>query len=284
MSDELPKKVFSVPPPPTDEIDSEWGGKGGPDEKPAKTATEAAEQATVPATDSGPPGADAQLKEELKGQAETAAAPSTPPPPASKDEDEDEDEDDEDDEDEDEARDARRRSHAPVTRPSGPAAADDWIPDWAPWGILGFLVLAGLAGGLGVISRIFGISNAAPTEAATTAAAPEASVPTTIEASHFLVQYKGSMRAAPTITRTKEEAKKRAEEGLAKVKQGADFAKVVAEYSDEPGAGTRGGALGAFQRESMVKPFSDAAFTLKVNQVSGIVETPFGFHVIKRTK
>src|SRR5450755_1924555 len=100
MSDELPKKVFSVPPPPTDEIDSEWGGKGGPDEKPTKTATEAAEQATVPATDSGPPGADAQLKEELKGQAETAAAPGTPPPPALKEEEDDEDED-EDDEDED---------------------------------------------------------------------------------------------------------------------------------------------------------------------------------------
>jgi parvulin-like peptidyl-prolyl isomerase len=300
MSDELPKKVFSVPPPPTDEIDSEWGGKGGSDEKPAKTATEAAEQATVPASDSGPPGADEQLKEELKGQAETAAPPGTPPPPASKedeedeededdeddeDEDEDEDEDDEDDEDEDEARHAaRRRSHAPVTRPSGPAAAEDWIPDWAPWGMLGILVLAGLLGGLGVISRIFGISNAIPPDTATTAAAPEASVATTIEASHFLVQYKGSMRAAPTITRSKDEARKRAEEGLAKVKQGADFAKVVAEYSDEPGAGTRGGALGAFQRESMVKPFSDAAFTLKVNQVSGIVETPFGFHVIKRTK
>jgi parvulin-like peptidyl-prolyl isomerase len=285
MSDELPKKVFSVPPPPTDEIDSEWGGKGGSDEKPAKTATEAAEQATVPASDSGPPGADEQLKEELKGQAETAAAPGTPPAPASKEDEEDEDEDDEDDEDEDEARHAaRRRSHAPVTRPSGPAAADDWIPDWAPWGMLGILVLAGLAGGLGIISRIFGISNAASAETATTAAAPEASVATTIEASHFLVQYKGSMRAAPTITRSKDEARKRAEEGLAKVKQGADFAKVVAEYSDEPGAGTRGGALGAFQRESMVKPFSDAAFTLKVNQVSGIVETPFGFHVIKRTK
>jgi parvulin-like peptidyl-prolyl isomerase len=299
MSDELPKKVFSVPPPPTDEIDSEWGGKGGPDEKPTKTATEAAEQATVPATDSGPPGADAQLKEELKGQAETAAAPGTPPPPALKEEedDEDEDEDDEDedddeeddeddeDEDEDDARHAaRRRSHAPVTRPSGPAATGDWIPDWAPWGILGFLVLAGLAGGLGVISRIFGLSNAATTDTATTAAAPEASVPTTIEASHFLVQYQGSQRAAPTITRTKDEARKRAEEGLAKVKQGADFAKVVAEYSDEPGAGARGGALGAFQRENMVKPFADAAFMLKVNQVSGIVETPFGFHVIKRTK
>ena len=51
MSDELPKKVFSVPPPPTDEIDSEWGGKAA-DEKPAETATKAADEAVAPAKDS----------------------------------------------------------------------------------------------------------------------------------------------------------------------------------------------------------------------------------------
>jgi parvulin-like peptidyl-prolyl isomerase len=298
MSDELPKKILSVPPPPTDEIDSEWGGKGGSDEKPTKTATEAAEEATTPATDSGPPGADTQLKEELKGQAETAAAPGTPPPPAPASEDEDDEDDDEEDEDEDDeddeededeegeahrAKPAARGSHAPVTRPSGSAAVDDWLPDWAPWGVLGALVLAGILGGLGVFTHPAAAgSDASPAEARSVVA--EASAPTSIEASHFLVQYQGSMRAAPTVTRTKDEAKKRAEEGLAKVKKGEDFAKVVGEYSDEPGAATRGGALGAFTRDRMIKPFADAAFLLKVGQVSGIVETPFGFHVIKRTK
>jgi parvulin-like peptidyl-prolyl isomerase len=286
MSDELPKKVFSTPPPPTDEIDGEWGAKGEADEKATKTATEAAEAAVAPAKDSGPPGADAQLKEELTGQAESAAAPGTPPPaPASDDddeeaeeeeEDEDEDDDDDDEEEDDDHSAARAHgSHAPVTR-SGAPSADDWIPDWAPWAILGALVVLGVIGGLGAFTK--------PPAEASPAVAAETAPPTSVAASHFLVMYKGSMRAPETITRTKEEAKARALEGLAKVKKGEDFAKVVGEYSDEPGAAQRGGALGEFTPDRMVKPFADAAFALKVGQVSGLVETAFGYHVIKRTK
>ncbi|HEY5377358.1 MAG TPA: peptidylprolyl isomerase [Polyangiaceae bacterium] len=284
MSDELQKKVFSVPPPPTDEIDSDWGGKAA-DEKPVETATQAADEGVAAAKDSGPPGADAQLKAELKGKAETAAAPSTPPPsPASHDDEEDEEEEeeeDEEDEDDEEAPAARARAtHRPVSRTAAPDAGDDWLPDWAPFAVLAALVILGVAGGLGAFTK-------PPAEGASLApstALAESTKPTSIAASHFLVMYKGSMRAPETVTRTKDEAKARALEGLAKVKKGEDFAKVVGEYSDEPGAAQRGGALGDFTADRMVKPFSDAAFNLKVGQISGLVETPFGFHVIKRTK
>jgi parvulin-like peptidyl-prolyl isomerase len=292
MSDEIPKKIISAPPPPTDEIDSDWGSKGA--DESGKTATQAAAEGKSPGSDAGAPGANAQLKKELAGQAETAAAPGTHPP-TSNDEDEDEDDDDDDDddgededddesdedEDEEDEESAHRVSgahHAPVTTGSRPAATDDWLPDWAPYLILALLVTGGLAGGLGAFSTPRAEASAPSTEASAPA------VPTSVAASHFLVQYKGAMRAPETITRTKEEAKKRAEEGLAKARKGADFAKLVAEYSDEPGAAARGGALGEFQANQMVKPFSDAAFKLKVGEISSLVETDFGFHVIKRTK
>ena len=73
-------------------------------------------------------------------------------------------------------------------------------------------------------------------------------------------------------------------EALKRAKKGEDFAKVVAAYTDEPGGAERGGDLNKFGRGRMVPAFEEAAFALKVNEVSGIVETPFGFHVIKRTE
>jgi len=105
-----------------------------------------------------------------------------------------------------------------------------------------------------------------------------------VGASHVLIQYKGSMRAAPTITRSKEEAKKLAGEVRALAKKGQDITALAKQYSDEPGAKDRGGNLGKFTRSRMVKPFADAAFALKPGDVSDVVETDFGFHVIKRTE
>ncbi|MDI1478021.1 peptidylprolyl isomerase [Polyangium sp. y55x31] len=116
-----------------------------------------------------------------------------------------------------------------------------------------------------------------------TAAAPE-KPPEWITAQHVLVAYKGAKNAPKTVTRSKADAKKRAEEVAAKAKAGEDFTALVKEYSDDAATVERLGSLGKFKADGMVKPFSDAAFALKVDETSGVVETPFGFHVIKRNQ
>jgi hypothetical protein len=115
-------------------------------------------------------------------------------------------------------------------------------------------------------------------------AQPQAGAPQQIRASHILVMYRGSMRAPATITRTRDEARARAQEALNRARRGEDFARLAGEFSDEPGAAARGGDLNRFGHGSMVAPFEQAAFALRVGQISDIVETPFGFHVIKRTE
>jgi parvulin-like peptidyl-prolyl isomerase len=92
------------------------------------------------------------------------------------------------------------------------------------------------------------------------------------------------MRADPSIERSKEDAKKRAEQLLVRARKGEDFGKLADDASDDPSAKRNHGSLGRFTREQMVKPFADAAFALKPGEVSTLVETPFGFHVIKRTE
>jgi parvulin-like peptidyl-prolyl isomerase len=111
-----------------------------------------------------------------------------------------------------------------------------------------------------------------------------ASQPSQVGARHILVMHDDSAAKPENLHRTREEARKRAQEALLKIRGGADFAEMVKEYSDEPGSSERGGDLGVFERGTMVKPFADAAFALKVGEVSEVVETKYGFHIIKRTE
>jgi len=280
MAEEETKKVTSLSPPPTDEIDEDWGSKPQQDKPVAKA------KPASPSHDEDDDEDDDRDDDE--------------------DDDDDRDDDDDEDEDDDEDDDEEPRASATSRRAGPPAAgaSQDWLPDWAPWAVLGGLLAIGLLGGIGVIPLSFNLKKASPEAPAATAAAPtttstapkvaasaKRAMPTEppgsqerIAASHLLVQYKGSARAAPTITRTKEEAKKRAQEAAAKAKKGVAFDKLVAEYSDEPGAAARGGKLGKFPRQAMVPAFSDAAFALKPGQISDVVETQFGYHVIQRTE
>jgi hypothetical protein len=111
----------------------------------------------------------------------------------------------------------------------------------------------------------------------------ESDKPEEVQASHILISYKGADRADADISISKEEAKAEAER-IRKliVDDGKDFAEMAKEHSDGPSS-TKGGDLGKFKFEVMAKPFSEAAFALGINEVSEVVETGFGYHVIKRT-
>jgi peptidyl-prolyl cis-trans isomerase NIMA-interacting 1 len=108
------------------------------------------------------------------------------------------------------------------------------------------------------------------------------SEPTKITARHLLVQYQGAKTAKVHIVRFRDEACLRAMQARDELRGGADFAEVVEKYSDEPGAGASGGALGVIERKDVVSSFGDAAFELLPREISDVVETEFGFHVIMR--
>lgn len=100
------------------------------------------------------------------------------------------------------------------------------------------------------------------------------------KASHILISWKGSQSAGENITRTKEEAEAKAKELLAEArKKDAVFVQLARDNSDGPSA-PKGGDLGYFQEGAMVTTFNDFVFGNKVGTI-GLVETDFGFHVIK---
>jgi protein-disulfide isomerase len=101
-------------------------------------------------------------------------------------------------------------------------------------------------------------------------------------ARHILIQYKGARGAEPKVTRSKEEARALAERLATRiVKEHADMARLARENSDCPSA-PDGGELGRFTRGDLVPEFEQALFALEPGQFSGVVETPFGFHIIQR--
>ncbi len=100
------------------------------------------------------------------------------------------------------------------------------------------------------------------------------------EASHILIA--ASKNAAPA---EKAKAKAKAEDVFNQVKKNPkQFEELATKYSQDPESAKKGGDLGVFGRGMMVKPFDDAVFSMKVNEISSIVESDFGYHIIKLTK
>ena len=101
-----------------------------------------------------------------------------------------------------------------------------------------------------------------------------------VRASHILLMYEGSERS--TATRSKDEAQAQIAVLKTQLDGGADFAELAGQNSDCPSS-AEGGDLGTFGRGQMVAAFETTAFGMPMGQVSDVVETPFGYHLIKRT-
>ena len=99
------------------------------------------------------------------------------------------------------------------------------------------------------------------------------------QASHILIT--ADAQATPE---QKQAARAKAEQLLKQVKQNpASFADAAKKNSQDPGSAAKGGDLGFFPRGAMVKPFDEAVFKMKVGEIEGLVESQFGFHIIKLT-
>ncbi len=96
----------------------------------------------------------------------------------------------------------------------------------------------------------------------------------TVDLSHILIAIKAGETA-------RMEAMEKAIQVRKKLLDGEDFAELAKEYSDDPGSGQRGGDLGFMSRDDFVRDYAEAAFQLEAGELSDIVESEFGFHVIQ---
>ena len=135
---------------------------------------------------------------------------------------------------------------------------------------------------------------AQPKATMTPASTPATKEPDHITIQHVLIGFTGSV-PGKNITRTQEEAKKLAEEVLARAKKGEDFDALVKQYTDDSAPGiysmSNDGVApiqGEFARGRMVKAFGDAGFPLQVGEIGMAsydpARSPFGWHVVKRIK
>jgi len=99
-----------------------------------------------------------------------------------------------------------------------------------------------------------------------------------IRASHIMVAFTNAAGVADTLA-----AKQKIDSIAAMIKAGKSFKELAAKYSADPGSKENGGDLGFFERRRMIPEFDEAAFKLNVGEVSPVIKTQFGFHIIKVT-
>lgn len=104
--------------------------------------------------------------------------------------------------------------------------------------------------------------------------------PETVRASHILLSTKDKITQKPLSTEQKKARETEIKKLKSRAEAGEDFGKLAKEYSEDPGSKDNGGEY-TFPRGQMVKPFETAAFSLKTNQISDVIETDFGYHIIK---
>ena len=126
-----------------------------------------------------------------------------------------------------------------------------------------------------------------PTGGNESSTASSSTEPTQVRASHILCKHSKSRRPASwrceNITMSKEEALKELQAIRESIVNGKQKFEIIASQRSDCGSAQKGGDLGYFTRGQMQKPFEDAAFSLQVGELSGIVDTDSGVHIILRT-